>query len=49
MCLNELINSQIINSYPPLVDKPGSMTAQFEHTVYINDDKKIILSKGDDY
>ena len=49
MCLNELINNQIINSYPPLVDKPGSMTAQFEHTIYISDEKKIVLSKGDDY
>ena len=49
MCFDELINTRTINSYPPLVDIPNSMTAQFEHTVYINEDKKIILSKGEDY
>ena len=49
MCYNELFNKEIINSYPPLVDIPGSKVAQFEHTVYINEDKKIVLSHGDDY
>ena len=49
ICLNELFNNQIINSYPPLVDVKNSMTAQFEHTIYINNDRKIILSKDDDY
>ena len=49
VCLQELFNNQIINSYPPLIDIEGSKTAQFEHTIYINEDKKIILSKGNDY
>ena len=46
---NELFQNQIINSYPPILDIPGSMVAQFEHTVFISEDKKIILSKSDDY
>jgi len=49
MCLNELFNSEIINSYPPLYDIDGSYVAQFEHTVYVNESKKIVLSKSDDY
>lgn len=49
MCFDELINTRTINSYPPLVDIPNCMTAQFEHTIYISEDKKLILSKGEDY
>ena len=49
MCLGELFNCGIINSYPPLLDKPGSMVSQFEHTIYISNNNKIILSEGDDY
>ena len=49
MCLNELFNSKILNSYPPLYDIEGSHVAQFEHTVYISESKKMVLSKSDDY
>jgi methionyl aminopeptidase len=49
MCLPELFNKQIINSYPPLLDIPGSMVSQFEHTVFIGKNSKIILSEGEDY
>ena len=29
--LNNLVNSGIVEDYPPLVDKKGSYSAQFEH------------------
>ncbi len=29
--LNNLVANGIVESYPPLVDKKGSYTAQFEH------------------
>lgn len=29
--LNNLVNQGIVQDYPPLVDKKGSYTAQFEH------------------
>lgn len=29
--LNSLVKSGIVEDYPPLVDKKGSYTAQFEH------------------
>lgn len=44
LCLNELVNENIINSYPPFFDIPESKIAHFEHTVYINENQKEILS-----
>lgn len=32
--LNHLVNQGIVQDYPPLVDKKGSYTAQFEHVSY---------------
>jgi len=49
MAINELFNKEIVNSYPPLLDKPGSLVSQFEHTVYIGNNSKINLSQGKDY
>ena len=49
LCFNDLFNNGLLNSYPPVYDVIGSHTAQFEHTIYISDQKKIILSKSDDY
>ena len=31
MQLNNLVSSGIVEAYPPLCDKQGSYTAQFEH------------------
>lgn len=31
MQLNNLVNNGIVEAYPPLVDKQGSYTAQYEH------------------
>lgn len=35
--------------YPPLHDNSGSYVAQYEHTVYVTENGKEILTKGDDY
>ncbi|OIW27375.1 peptidase M24A, methionine aminopeptidase [Coniochaeta ligniaria NRRL 30616] len=47
--LNSLVKSGIVEDYPPLVDKKGSYTAQFEHTVLFRPTVKEVISKGDDY
>jgi methionyl aminopeptidase len=44
----KLINNNLIYSYPPLYVNNG-YTAQYEHTIYLDEFKKIILSKNDDY
>lgn len=45
--LQKLVKNNSIKAYPPLfVNKP---VAQYEHTVYINENKKIVFSKGEDY
>ena len=46
--LDKLVEMNILNSYPPLVDKSG-YTAQYEHTIYLEDGKKINLSTDLDY
>lgn len=38
-----------LDPYPPLYDVPGSMIAQFEHTVYLTENSKQVLTVGDDY
>lgn len=35
--LNSLVANGIVESYPPLVDKKGSYTAQYEHVSCIED------------
>ncbi|KAK7746302.1 Methionine aminopeptidase 2 [Cytospora paraplurivora] len=47
--LNNLVNNGIVQDYPPLVDKKGSYTAQFEHTILIKPSGKEIISRGDDF
>ncbi|KAJ3515690.1 hypothetical protein NM208_g14934 [Fusarium decemcellulare] len=47
--LNSLVNSGIVEAYPPLCDKKGSYTAQFEHTILIRPTVKEVVSRGDDY
>jgi methionyl aminopeptidase len=44
--LNDLFNNQIITSYPALIDPaPNCFTAQFEHTIYVSESKKINFSE----
>ena len=40
---------KFIDPYPPLVDVPGSLIAQYEHTVYLSEGSKTIMTLGDDY
>lgn len=47
--LNNLVQSGIVEAYPPLVDKKGSYTAQFEHTILLRPNVKEVISRGDDY
>ena len=44
-----LTNNNIVTPYPPLYCSKGGMTAQYEHTVYLSDKGKIILSSCKDY
>ena len=47
--LNELVKCNIISEYPPLVDRPGSYVAQYEHTLLLRPACKEVLSRGDDF
>ncbi|KAB5577506.1 putative methionyl aminopeptidase [Coniochaeta sp. 2T2.1] len=47
--LNSLVANGIVESYPPLVDKKGSYTAQFEHTILLRPTVKEVISRGDDF
>ncbi|KAI0018727.1 methionine aminopeptidase 2-like protein [Xylariomycetidae sp. FL0641] len=47
--LSNLVNSGIVEDYPPLVDKKGSYTAQFEHTILLRPTVKEVISRGDDF
>lgn len=49
MALKSLVDSGIVNPYPPLCDQKGSYTAQFEHTLVLKPTCKEVLSRGDDY
>ena len=46
--LEILTKNKFLFEYPPLCVKNG-ITAQYEHTIYISDEKKIVFSKWDDY
>lgn len=47
--LQNLVEAGLVDAYPPLVDKIGSYTAQYEHTLVLKPTGKEILSRGDDY
>ncbi|KAJ2968655.1 hypothetical protein NUW58_g10176 [Xylaria curta] len=47
--LNNLVQQGIVEDYPPLLDKKGSYTAQFEHTILLRPTVKEVISRGDDY
>ncbi len=44
-----LNKNKAIYSYPPLVVNDDAYTAQYEHTIYLFDNKKINCSSGEDY
>jgi len=47
--LRNLVDSGVVQAYPPLCDIKGSYTAQFEHTFLLRPNVKEVLSRGDDY
>ncbi|KAI9664600.1 MAG: Methionine aminopeptidase 2 [Bathelium mastoideum] len=47
--LNHLVQSGLVEAYPPLCDVKGSYTAQFEHTILLRPTVKEVISRGDDY
>ncbi|KAI0452110.1 peptidase M24, structural domain-containing protein [Xylaria acuta] len=47
--LTNLVQSGVVEDYPPLVDKKGSYSAQFEHTILLRPTVKEVISRGDDY
>jgi methionyl aminopeptidase len=49
LSLKTLVDSGIVDPYPPLCDIRGSYTAQYEHTVLLKPTCKEVLSRGDDY
>jgi len=49
LALNHLVAQGIVQDYPPLCDQRGSMTAQFEHTIFLRPTVKEVVSRGDDY
>ncbi|KAF8594644.1 peptidase M24A, methionine aminopeptidase [Ceratobasidium sp. AG-I] len=49
LALKHLVQEGIVQDYPPLFDVPGSMTAQFEHTILLRPTVKEVVSRGEDY
>lgn len=49
LALNQLVRAGIVEAYPPIADKLGSYTAQFEHTILLHPHKKEVVTRGDDY
>ncbi|KAG0419429.1 Methionine aminopeptidase 2 [Dictyocoela roeselum] len=47
--VRNLSNLGILDPYPPLNDIKNSLVAQFEHTLYLTEKSKIILTEGVDY
>ncbi|KAK3377935.1 peptidase M24, structural domain-containing protein [Podospora didyma] len=47
--LNNLVSNGIVEAYPPLVDKKGSYTAQYEHTILLRPTVKEVISRGEDF
>ncbi|SPN97567.1 probable Methionine aminopeptidase 2 homolog NECHADRAFT_61369 [Cephalotrichum gorgonifer] len=47
--LNNLVSNGLVEAYPPLVDRPNSYTAQYEHTILLRPTVKEVISRGDDY
>jgi methionyl aminopeptidase len=47
--LKELLDKKIVTGYPPLYDIKGSFSSQSEHTIYLHENGKEVLSLGEDY
>lgn len=49
VCIERLARMCLLDPHPPLVDSSGALVAQFEHTVFLSDIGKEVLTRGDDY
>eukprot|EP00484_Ammonia_sp_Unknown_P020212 CAMPEP_0197038188 /NCGR_PEP_ID=MMETSP1384-20130603/15165_1 /TAXON_ID=29189 /ORGANISM="Ammonia sp." /LENGTH=458 /DNA_ID=CAMNT_0042468585 /DNA_START=50 /DNA_END=1426 /DNA_ORIENTATION=- len=49
MSLKNLVDSEIVRAYPPLCDKVGCFTAQYEHTILLKPTCKEVVSRGLDF
>jgi len=47
--LNELVSKGAVTPYRPLIDIDGSYTSQLEHTIFLHEYGKEVLSVGEDY
>ena len=47
--LGQLVKYGVVNAYPPLSDDKESLSSQLEHTIYLHDFGKEVLSVGKDY
>ncbi|EKX38193.1 hypothetical protein GUITHDRAFT_158532 [Guillardia theta CCMP2712] len=47
--LRHLVESGVVEDYPPLYDTRGSYVAQYEHTILLRPTCKEIVSQGDDW
>jgi len=47
--LNRLMRVGTLMVYPPLVDKTGSLVAQFEHTMHVDEDGVEVLTATEDH
>lgn len=45
--ISSLKSAGMVRSYPPLVEQKAGMVSQAEHTMYINENKAVILTKED--
>ena len=49
MALRNLVENDLVQPYPPLVDQKGSIVTQMEHTILIKPTGKEVVSRGEDY
>lgn len=49
LALKSLVESGLVQDYPPLVDVKGSFTSQMEHTIVLRPTCKEVVSRGDDF
>ena len=49
LALKTLVDEEIVVPYPPLCDRQGCFTAQYEHTILLRPTCKEVLTRGDDY
>eukprot|EP00010_Vexillifera_abyssalis_P009136 CAMPEP_0201546700 /NCGR_PEP_ID=MMETSP0173_2-20130828/3015_1 /ASSEMBLY_ACC=CAM_ASM_000268 /TAXON_ID=218659 /ORGANISM="Vexillifera sp., Strain DIVA3 564/2" /LENGTH=394 /DNA_ID=CAMNT_0047955449 /DNA_START=38 /DNA_END=1222 /DNA_ORIENTATION=- len=49
LALKNLCETGLVDAYPPLCDRKGCYTAQYEHTLVLKPTCKEILSRGPDY